>query len=64
MRDDPREPSLELLIDRVLHGDRDALAAVFANHRDRLWRIVSFRIDPRLGAARSTSMRKHPATTG
>ncbi|MBL8850972.1 MAG: sigma-70 family RNA polymerase sigma factor [Planctomycetaceae bacterium] len=48
MRDAPREPSLEPLIDRVLHGDREALAAVFAAHRDRLWRIVSFRIDPRL----------------
>jgi len=48
MRDDPREPSLDSLIDRVLHGDRNALAEVFATHRDRLWRIVSFRIDPRL----------------
>lgn len=48
MRDAPREPSVESLVDRVLHGDRDALAAVFARHRERLWRIVSFRIDPRL----------------
>ena len=48
MRDAPGEQSLELLIDRVLHGDRDALAGVFAAHRDRLWRIVNFRIDPRL----------------
>jgi RNA polymerase sigma-70 factor (ECF subfamily) len=48
MRDEPSEPSVDALVDRVLHGDRDALAQVFARHHDRLWRIVSFRIDPRL----------------
>lgn len=48
MRDEPREPSVDALVDRVLHGDRNALAEVFAKHRDRLWRIVAFRIDPRL----------------
>lgn len=48
MGDTTREPSLDWLVDRVLHGDREALAAVFAHHRDRLWRIVNFRIDPRL----------------
>lgn len=48
MRDTSPDPALDSLVDRVLHGDRDALAAVFAHHRDRLWRIVNFRIDPRL----------------
>jgi RNA polymerase sigma-70 factor (ECF subfamily) len=40
--------SVDALVNRVLHGDRDALAAVFALHRDRLWRIVTFRLDPRM----------------
>jgi RNA polymerase sigma-70 factor (ECF subfamily) len=40
--------SVDALVNRVLHGDRDALAAVFALHRDRLWRIVNFRLDPRM----------------
>jgi RNA polymerase sigma-70 factor, ECF subfamily len=48
MRGERGEPSVDALVDRVLHGDRNALAEVFAKHRDRLWRIVSFRIDPRL----------------
>lgn len=44
-----REPeSIDALVNRVLHGDREALAAVFAVHRDRLWRIVHFRLDPRM----------------
>jgi len=29
-------------------GDRDALAALFAQYRDRLWRMVNFRMDRRL----------------
>jgi RNA polymerase sigma-70 factor (ECF subfamily) len=33
---------------RLKHGDREALAALFAEHRDRLWRMVSFRMDRRL----------------
>lgn len=36
------------LIDRVVNGDRDALAELFSAHRDRLWRMVNFRMDPRL----------------
>jgi RNA polymerase sigma-70 factor (ECF subfamily) len=40
--------SVDALVNRVLHGDRDALAAVFALHRDRLWRIVTFRLDQRM----------------
>ena len=40
--------SVDALVNRVLHGDREALAAVFALHRDRLWRIVNFRLDQRM----------------
>jgi RNA polymerase sigma-70 factor, ECF subfamily len=36
------------LIDRVIAGDHDALADLFSQHRDRLWRMVNFRLDPRL----------------
>lgn len=36
------------LIDRVVNGDEEALATLFSQHRDRLWRMVSFRMDPRL----------------
>lgn len=36
------------LIDRVVNGDKDALAQLFSAHRDRLWRMVNFRMDPRL----------------
>ncbi|MEZ6126101.1 MAG: sigma-70 family RNA polymerase sigma factor [Planctomycetaceae bacterium] len=36
------------LIEQVVHGDVDALAELFSAHRDRLWRMVNFRMDPRL----------------
>jgi RNA polymerase sigma-70 factor (ECF subfamily) len=36
------------LVDRVIHGDRAALAILFDHYRPRLWRIVNFRIDQRL----------------
>lgn len=36
------------LVDRVVRGDREALAELFLQHRDRLWRMVNFRMDPRL----------------
>ncbi len=36
------------LIDRVVKGDHDALAQLFSKNRDRLWRMISFRMDPRL----------------
>lgn len=36
------------LVNRVIHGDREALAELFERYRDRLRRIISFRIDPRL----------------
>ena len=36
------------LRDRLKRGDEDALARLFSQHRDRLWRMVSFRLDRRL----------------
>ena len=36
------------LIALVAHGDQNALAELFSQHRDRLWRMVTFRMDPRL----------------
>jgi RNA polymerase sigma-70 factor (ECF subfamily) len=36
------------LIAKVIAGDHDALAELFSQHRDRLWRMISFRLDPRL----------------
>ena len=41
-RDDPE------LIARVVQKDQNALAELFSRHRDRLWRLVTFRMDPRL----------------
>jgi RNA polymerase sigma-70 factor (ECF subfamily) len=36
------------LLERLKRGDREALAALFAEHHERLWRAVSFRMDRRL----------------
>ena len=36
------------LVERVVNGDEDALAQLFSQHHDRLWRMVNFRMDPRL----------------
>jgi RNA polymerase sigma-70 factor (ECF subfamily) len=36
------------LLQRVKEGDQQALAELFSLHRDRLWRIVNFRLDSRL----------------
>jgi len=36
------------LINQVVNGDKNALAILFSSHRDRLWRMVNFRMDPRL----------------
>jgi RNA polymerase sigma-70 factor (ECF subfamily) len=41
-REDPE------LLNRLASGDRDALADLFALHRDRLRRMVEFRLHPRL----------------
>jgi RNA polymerase sigma-70 factor (ECF subfamily) len=36
------------LAGRLKCGDREALATLFSQHRERLWRMVNFRIDRRL----------------
>jgi RNA polymerase sigma-70 factor (ECF subfamily) len=36
------------LLERLKRGDREALAALFAEHHERLWRTVNFRMDRRL----------------
>ena len=36
------------LVNRIIRGDREALAVLFAEYRPRLWRTVSFRLHPRL----------------
>ena len=36
------------LLDRLRNGDDEALATLFARDRDRLLRMVEFRLDPRL----------------
>lgn len=36
------------LAGRLKQGDREALAVLFSQHRERLWRMVNFRMDRRL----------------
>lgn len=36
------------LENRVIHGDRQALAELFSQYRPRLWRMVNFRLHPKL----------------
>lgn len=44
---DHPDPNADLLR-RVREGDQQALAELFSLHRDRLWRIINFRLDSRL----------------
>lgn len=44
---DPPDPNADLLR-RVKEGDQQALAELFSLNRDRLWRIINFRLDSRL----------------
>jgi RNA polymerase sigma-70 factor (ECF subfamily) len=46
MTDITREP--DPLQKRLKRGDVEALAELFSQHRDRLWRMVNFRMDRRL----------------
>ena len=39
---------IDSLVDRVMHQDSQALGILFDHHRQRLWRIVNFRLDQRL----------------
>src|SRR3954453_12803314 len=43
------------ILGRVRSGDQQALAALFSRHRDRLRRMVDFRLDARLRGRVSTS---------
>jgi RNA polymerase sigma-70 factor, ECF subfamily len=36
------------LVNRIIRGDREALAELFLVYRPRLWRMVNFRLHPRL----------------
>lgn len=38
----------EMLLERLKEGDQKALAELFSRHRERLWRMVNFRMDRRL----------------
>lgn len=42
------QPIVDQLVVRVIAGDRSALAELFEGYRPRLWRIVRFRLHPRL----------------
>lgn len=42
------DPSESDVRSRLERGDEGALGAVFSRHRDRLWRVVHFRMDRRL----------------
>jgi RNA polymerase sigma-70 factor (ECF subfamily) len=44
---EPTDPPPEV-IDRILEGDVSALAELFSEYRPRLWRMVNFRLHPRL----------------
>ena len=44
---EPTEETPEL-VNRAIHGDVEALAELFSIHRQRLWRLVNFRMDHRL----------------
>ena len=45
--DDNNEPA-DGLAPRLSRGDQQALASLFSQHRERLWRMVNFRMDQRL----------------
>lgn len=45
---DTSSDELEDLQKQLIQGDENALARLFDLHRDRLWRIVQFRMDPRM----------------
>lgn len=46
-RDEPLDEEAPL-VNRIIRGDRGALAELFTLYRPRLWRMVNFRLDPRL----------------
>ncbi|MBT5021111.1 sigma-70 family RNA polymerase sigma factor [Planctomicrobium sp.] len=48
MSDNLSSSEIDTLVDQVIHGDHRALGILFHHHRQRLWRIVNFRLDQRL----------------
>src|SRR5687768_4974263 len=46
MADEP--PGAEALLSRAAAGDAEAWGALLMAHQERLWRMVAFRMDPRL----------------
>lgn len=45
---DGQNAELAALVDRIVGGDRAALAQMFTIYRPRLWRMVNFRLHPKL----------------
>ncbi|MFG0332013.1 MAG: sigma-70 family RNA polymerase sigma factor [Maioricimonas sp. JB049] len=46
---DPSDETADArLAERMLQGETEALGELFSTHRHRLWRMVNFRLDPRL----------------
>lgn len=45
---DPAADESSDLSRRLMNGEADALAELFSQHRERLWRLVHFRLDQRL----------------
>jgi RNA polymerase sigma-70 factor (ECF subfamily) len=49
------EPEIDALVSRLRDGDQAALGELFARHRDKLRRMVEFRLDHRLAGRVSAS---------
>src|SRR5262245_36816710 len=50
MSSEEREQLEADLVERLREGESSALGALFDMHRERLWRMVQFRMDRRLSA--------------
>jgi RNA polymerase sigma-70 factor, ECF subfamily len=46
--EEDRSASVAEFVNGALRGEREALAQLFAHYRPRLWRMVNFRLHPRL----------------
>src|SRR5437773_1048500 len=46
--EDEHSTDISEFVNGSLRGDREALAQLFAHYRPRLWRMVNFRLHPRL----------------
>ncbi|MEM8912837.1 MAG: RNA polymerase subunit sigma, partial [Planctomycetota bacterium] len=45
---DPGEDELQSLTESAARGDESALAQILELHRDRLYRMIDMRLDPRV----------------